>query len=118
MKLLHKEENQDFFIISFRRAPPASMLSLHVVFGTRLRHSSLASLVEAYGRLADVEEEEGFGLVCHVGLEVAPDDDVPRGAVLAVEELLDVPGLLFLGYVRVDGDGSDGLRSSSSRSGG
>jgi hypothetical protein len=70
---------------------------------------SLACLVEAYGRLADVKEEEGLGLVSDVCLEIAPDDHVPSGAVFTVEELLDVLGLLLLGDMGVDGDGGDGL---------
>ena len=48
--------------------------------------------------------------MCHVGLEVTADDHVPRGAVLTVEELLDVLRLLSLCLLLVDGDSSDRLQ--------
>jgi len=49
----------------------------------------LASLVEADGNLADVEEDKVLGLVRDEALEIRADDAMPRRAVLHVHEPLN-----------------------------
>jgi len=56
--------------------------------------------VQAYCRLANVEEDKVFGLVRHKGPEIAAHDAMPRGAVLLVKVRFDLCGNILLLLVR------------------